>query len=180
MENTISCGVCVCNRQYIGCFGASPLTDSTYDYRALKASGFRSFGQPTARSGFIGAINDANYQGSNSADSQITRKALTVSVSFSGTPNGVFDDGFREVHFGGIDSRWLIPIFFRHSLPTRASAANSGHRATAARTSSMIVLARPRFIRADFAQASKSSLVKPSRLPLSVIWWVAVHEPEGL
>ena len=46
--------------------------------------------------------------------------------------------------------------------------------------SSMIFAARPRFISAAFAPASKSSCVNPSRFPFSVIWCWAVHEPEGL
>jgi hypothetical protein len=77
-------------------------------------------------------------------------------------------------------SRWFFWILSRQSSPSFAAAANSGQRITAACTSSMIDSARPRFMTADFAHDTKSSRVKPSRLPFSVIWCVAVQEPEGL
>jgi hypothetical protein len=47
-------------------------------------------------------------------------------------------------------------------------------------TSSMIVVARPRFMSADFAHRSKSSNEKPSCFPFTDIWCGAVHEPVGL
>jgi hypothetical protein len=44
----------------------------------------------------------------------------------------------------------------------------------------MIVVARPRFMSADFAHRSKSSNEKPSCFPFTDIWCGAVHEPVGL
>jgi hypothetical protein len=62
---------------------------------------------------------------------------------------------------------------------TPAAAANSRQRATAAVTSPLIASARPRFIEAVAATAFRSSSVKPSCLPARLIWWRAVHVPDG-
>ena len=59
-------------------------------------------------------------------------------------------------------------------------AAGLRQRVTALVTSRAIFSARPRFIDAVAATALRSSSVKPSRLPARLIWWRAVHAPDGL
>ena len=96
-------------------------------------------------------------------------------------PQGcIFVGVFAEVYFLGKLSLWVFRILSRHSSFSCASAANCSHWFTADSTSSMILAARPLFISAAFAHASKSAMVKPSRFPFSIIWCVEVTESSGL
>lgn len=79
------------------------------------------------------------------------------------------DDGIGNAHSAGNDSRCFLWILAIDSFASPASAVNSGQRFTAATTSARIDAARPRFIDADPAHATKSARVKLSRFPFIVI-----------